>query len=75
LPGWLGDRKSCDIADDLFEEEGYRDKLARDHPHRSDAELDKTYKKAVGARAKRLRKRKQHFLEVVKKVMGGTSQA
>ena len=75
LPGWLEDKESRDIADELCEEEGYREKLARDHPHTSDVQLDKLYKKAVGERAVRLRKRKEHFLEVVKKVMGGTSQA
>ena len=48
LPGWLEDKESRDIADELFEEEGYREKLEREHPDKSDAELDKLYTKAVG---------------------------
>ena len=74
-PGWLEDRESRDIADKLFEEEGYRAQLKRDHPEKSAAERERLYAKAIGKRAARLRKRKEHFVEVVKKVMGGTSQA
>ena len=75
LPGWLKDEPSVDIADKLFEEEGYRDQLRRDHPEKSRAELEKVCARANAKRAARLRKRKERFLEVVKKVMGGTSQA
>jgi hypothetical protein len=75
LPGWLEDKESRDIADELFEEEDYREHLKRGHPGKSEAEQELLYKKALSRRAARLRKRKQHFAQVVKKVMGGTSQA
>jgi len=75
LPGWLEDKESRDIADELFEEEGYRERLKHEHPEKSETERDRLYRRALTQRSARLRKRKQHFVEVVKKVMGGTSQA
>lgn len=32
LPGWLQDKESRDIADELYEEEDYRERLKREHP-------------------------------------------
>ena len=40
LPGWLEDTESRDIADELFEEEGYRDRLREEHPDKSAAERE-----------------------------------